>query len=230
MSNYLSLREQEKIFKEILLPVFQKDGYEYFHEYQNSNFRLFSNNVLFQFAIYGATFGSHTFMQEIAFLQIEDILFEVGLPNIQLEKFNRKKDFLFTIRNRNINLNYDDSLNRIQTKSDCEKYCNHIKSYIETEGNTFNEHYSFLPNVLSEMDNLEKDGKFWNGINGEGGILHGGFDSNFKGLIISKLCNDNNYFKKISWIDERIKAKPIWIPYYEKLKERLKTVDPIYNI
>lgn len=230
MSSFLSLREQEKIFKEILLPVFKKDGYVYFHEYQNSNFRLFDNNVLFQSTIYGSSSGSHTFMQEISFSQVEDILFEVGLPNIQLDKFNRKKDFLFTIRSRNINLNNDSNSNRIQTKSDCEKYCDHIKLYMETEGKTFNTHYSYLPNILSEMDNLEKEGKYWNGLNGEGGVLYGGFDSNFKGLIISKLCNDKNYFKKLAWIDERIKAKSVWIPYYEKLKERLKTVEPIYNI
>lgn len=227
----LTLKQQEKIFKEILLNHFEAQGYVYFHEYQNSNFRLFRDNTLEQFTIYGLT-GSkrHSFIHEFAFLDIEDIIFEIGLPNVGLSNYDRKKDFLFTVRNNTINLSYNTEEQPVETEQDCIDYCQSIISYMETEGKSFVEQYSYLPNILKEMDRLVSEGKYWNGMYGKGGILTGGFDSNFRGLIISKLCNDTNYEKKLDWIESRVSENEKWLPYYEKLKERLKSVEPIYNI
>ncbi|MGV4528957.1 hypothetical protein [Ornithobacterium rhinotracheale] len=75
------------------------------------------------------------------------------------------------------------------------------------------------------MDELTAQGKYWHEI------LSGSADYLFRGLIISKLCNDPNYNEKIKYTDKIFYDKPDeWIPYYEKLKERLKSVEPKYNI
>ena len=75
------------------------------------------------------------------------------------------------------------------------------------------------------MDELQAEGKYWSEI------LSGCEDNLFRGLIISKLCNDKNYNKKIEYVDSIFYESPDeWIPYYEKLKERLKSVEPIYNV
>ena len=76
------------------------------------------------------------------------------------------------------------------------------------------------------MDNLENQGKYWKEI------LVGLADYDFRGLIISKLCNDPNFDTKVKSRDEifyKIPQLSEWIPYYEKLKERLKTIEPKYK-
>ena len=80
------------------------------------------------------------------------------------------------------------------------------------------------------MDELTAQGKTWQ--NRENGILSGSLDAEFRGLIISKLCNDIGFDDKISMCDEIFSREQYkdWLPYYEKLKERLKSVEPIYNV
>jgi hypothetical protein len=91
----------------------------------------------------------------------------------------------------------------------------------------FTEYYSHLPNVLAEMNRLEAEGKYWNGI------LGGLADYLFRGLIISKLCNDDDFERKVQYCDEKLNSRPslaIWLPYYEKLKARLQNLQPMYNV
>ena len=80
------------------------------------------------------------------------------------------------------------------------------------------------------MDELETLGLNWN--NRESGILAGTLDAYFRGLIISKLCNDADFERKVSKMDVKFAQVGYeeWIPYYEQLKERLNTVRPVYNM
>ena len=227
----LTLRQQEKIFKEILLNHFKEQGYFYFHEYQNSNFRSFRNNILEQLTIYGLSNSKqHSFVQELAFLDIEDLVLDIGLPNYDLTSYLLKQNYFFTIRNNHINLSYNTEKRPVETEQDCIEYCQSIIDYVETDGKAFVEKYSFLPNVLKEMDRLVEEGKYWNGMRGKGGILAGLGDSYFRGLIISKLCNDQNFENKYNWVMEVFDKDIVWIPYLEKLKNRLESIEPIYNI
>ena len=227
----LTLKQQEIIFKKILSNHFKGRGCVYFHEYQNSNFRFFKDNTLEQFTIYGLTSSKcHSFVHEFAFLDIEDLILEIGLPNTELSIYKAKKHYLLTVRNNQINLTYNTEERSVQTEQDCIDYCQSIIAYMETDGEAFVEKYSYLPNVLKEMNRLAAEGKYWNGMYGKGGILTGGFDSNFRGLIISKLCNDTDYEKKLDWIERRAIENEKWLPYFERLKERLKSVEPIYNV
>ena len=101
----------------------------------------------------------------------------------------------------------------------------------EGKGADFVQHYSYLPNVLKRMDELVEAGLTWQYPHK--GILSGTLDARFRGLIISKLCNDPNFERKIAWCDERFYdgTNDNWLPYYEKLKaEVLPTIEPKYNL
>ena len=102
--------------------------------------------------------------------------------------------------------------------------------YLLGEGQEFLDYYSYLPNVLKKMDELEGKNIYWS--DKHYGILDWGRNADFIGIIISKLCNDSKYDEKL----ERLNA------YYskdeheedlfafEKLKEILEHVEPRYNV
>ncbi|MFV8355395.1 hypothetical protein ACNQGB_04315 [Flavobacterium sp. XS1P32] len=221
----MNLKQQEKLFKELLDKHFLPKGFIYFHEYQNTNYRKFNDEITLQNTLYATSSGWHSFVNEISFKKTEKIIYEIGLPNIDFSTYS-KNDLTCTIRDNEFDIKFPTKgIHPIETEADCIEYCQRIVNYMENEGKQFIEKYSYLPNVLSEMDRLESEGKYWKEI------LAGGPENLFKGLIIAKLCNDINFQKKLNYVDKIFYDDPDeWIPYYEKLKERLKTVMPIYNI
>ena len=137
--------------------------------------------------------------------------------------YDEKRYFLDTISDKK----RLDKFSNVELKTEIEvlEFVQWYINYFEKEGKHFIETYSYLPNILKKMDELQAEGKYWSEI------LSGCEDNLFRGLIISKLCNDKNYNKKIEYIDSIFYESPDeWIPYYEKLKERLKNVEPIYNV
>lgn len=164
----------------------------------------------------------------ISHWDVEDVILEIGLPNIGLESYKSKdKYFLPTIVERTeININEDRPL---ETKKQVQEYAKAIKQYTETNGKAFLDKYSYLPNLLIEMDKLEQEGKYWYGA------LAGGPELLFRGLIISKLCNDSNFTKKLQSVDNFFSDKEQhdfseWHPYYEQLKLKLTALSPKYNL
>ena len=137
--------------------------------------------------------------------------------------YDEKRYFLDTISDKK----RLDKFSNVELKTEIEvlDFVQWYINYFEKEGKHFIETYSYLPNILKKMDELQAEGKYWSEI------LSGCEDNLFRGLIISKLCNDKNYNKKIEYVDSIFYESPDdWIPYYEKLKERLKSVEPIYNV
>jgi len=114
----------------------------------------------------------------------------------------------------------------INSQEDLVFFTEWILNYLKTDGQKFIETYSYLPNILKKMDELVDTGGYWSDL------LTGGVPHLFKGLIISKLCNDPNFYNKIIFVDNIFATEDIseYLPYYEKLKERLKSVEPIYNV
>ena len=137
--------------------------------------------------------------------------------------YDEKRYFLDTISDKK----RLDKFSNVELKTEIEvlEFVQWYINYFEKEGKHFIETYSYLPNILKKMDELQAEGKYWSEI------LSGCEDNLFRGLIISKLCNDKNYNKKIEYVDSIFYESPDdWLPYYEKLKERLKSVEPIYNV
>lgn len=134
-----------------------------------------------------------------------------------------------TIRHHSFIAEYH--LKAIDTEEEVEEFCDWYIGYINGEGADFVQRYSYLPNVLKRMDELLEAGLTWQYPHK--GILSGTLDAEFRGLIISKLCNDPNFLQKVEGCDlvfseDRYKK---WVPYYEKLKaEVLPTIEPKYNL
>ena len=167
--------------------------------------------------------------------KVEDIIVNVQYPNFNFSDFINKKSYLRTIK-----LSYfkdqgiKEKLFRTGldwTEEDCIIFANNVIEYFENKVSPFFNYYTYFPNILAEMDKLESEGNDWN--DGKNGILMGGGAAFFRGLIIAKLCNDANFEEKKLYVENIFNTEPVfekWLPYYEKLKLHLATLDPIYNI
>ena len=138
--------------------------------------------------------------------------------------YDEKRYFLDTISDKR----RLDKFSNVELKTEIEvlEFVQWYINYFEKEGKHFIETYSYLPNILKKMDELVDTGGYWSDL------LTGGVPHLFRGLIISKLCNDPNFYNKIIFVDNIFATEDIseYLPYYEKLKERLKSVEPIYNV
>ena len=138
--------------------------------------------------------------------------------------YDEKRYFLDTISDKK----RLDKFSNVELKTEIEvlEFVQWYINYFEKEGKHFIETYSYLPNILKKMDELVDTGGYWSDL------LTGGVPHLFKGLIISKLCKDPNFYNKIIFVDNIFATEDIseYLPYYEKLKERLKSVEPIYNV
>ena len=160
---------------------------------------------------------------------VEEIIFEIKEPDQDYSYIDNKKYFLTTVFDGETKMpegyyrgiGYD-----VNTQEELEFFTEWILNYLKTDGQKFIETYSYLPNILKKMDELVDTGGYWSDL------LTGGVPHLFKGLIISKLCNDPNFYNKIIFVDNIFATEDIseYLPYYEKLKERLKSVEPIYNV
>lgn len=224
--------KKEYVFKklnEILKPqgyYLVKTGLDPLYVLKENNYIV---NVGFNFKDMGQIAFSKIF---ISIKCVEEIIFEIKKPNQDYSFIDNKKYFLLTVLDKETKMpdgyyggiGYD-----VNTQEDLEFFTEWILNYLKTDGQKFIETYSYLPNILKKMDELTAQGKTWQNM--ENGILSGCEDNLFRGLIISKLCNDKNYNKKIEYVDSIFYESPDdWLPYYEKLKERLKSVEPIYNV
>ena len=162
--------------------------------------------------------------------EIENIILEIRHPNKDFDGFFMKKnEYSITLGDVDGVFDIDNDFEFL-TEEHIEYYVEKIEEYIQTDGQKFIETYSYLPNILKKMDELTAQGKTWQ--NRENGILSGSLDAEFRGLIIAKLCNDPNFQKKVEMCDTVFNESCYeeWLPYYEKLKERLESVEPIYNV
>ena len=221
--------KKEYVFKklnEILKPqgyYLIKTGLDPLYVLKENNYIV---NVGFNFKDMGQIAFSKIF---ISIKCVEEIIFEIKKPNQDYSFIDNKKYFLLTVFDKETKMpddyyrgiGYD-----INSQEDLEFFTEWILNYLKTDGQKFIETYSYLPNILKKMDELVDTGGYWSDL------LTGGVPHLFKGLIISKLCNDPNFYNKIIFVDNIFATEDIseYLPYYEKLKERLKSVEPIYNV
>ena len=225
--------KKEYVFKkldEILKPqgyYLVKTGLDPLYVLKENNYIV---NVGFNFKDMGQIAFSKIF---ISIKCVEEIIFEIKKPNQDYSFIDNKKYFLLTVFDGETKMpdgyyrgiGYD-----INSQEDLVFFTEWILNYLKTDGQKFIETYSYLPNILKKMDELTAQGKTWQ--NRENGILSGSLDAEFRGLIIAKLCNDPNFQKKVEMCDTVFNESCYEerLPYYEKLKERLKSVEPIYNV
>ena len=177
-------------------------------------------------------------------IEVANILFEVARniqkPYIYIDEF-RKIKFIFTICDYSVSSDWgyygEDSFDLklgnwlgIDSPEAVNAYLDWFIGYLLGEGQEFLDYYSYLPNVLKKMDELEGKNICWS--DKHYGILDWGRNADFIGIIISKLCNDSKYDEKL----ERLNAyysedeNEEDLPVFEKLKEILERVEPRYNV
>ena len=91
---------------------------------------------------------------------------------------------------------------------------------METDGLVFMEHYSYLPNILNKLVELNRENKYWIEL------LTGQIDNIFRGLIIYKLCDNSDFdivLKKWKGIIMTNPKHESWHPYMLKLEEKLNS-------
>ena len=122
----------------------------------------------------------------------------------------------------------------IETVDDVNMIVDYFLDYLFGAAKKFVETYLYLPNIVRKMEELDNANISW--IHYEKGLLFCSFDGYFRGLIISKLCNDPLFQDKVKLVEYRLyehKEAYLYkrfIPYYEKLKQLLPTIEPKYSM
>ena len=214
--------KKEYVFKK-LDKILKPQGYKGFKTGGDPCYIVNKENYRCKFYLNFSDMGDLYFSKySMSIKQVECIVEEINSPNdtshLDKERYisptildTSKNSYLYKI---------------IETQKELEDFTNWVIDYLEKEGKHFIETYSYLPNILKKMDELVDTGGYWSDL------LTGGVPHLFKGLIISKLCNDPNFYNKMIFVDNIFATEDIseYLPYYEKLKERLKSVEPIYNV
>ena len=221
--------KKEYVFKK-LNEFLKPQGYYLVKTGLDPSFILKENDKIVYFFFNFKDMGQIAFSKLMISIKIvEEIIFEIKKPDQDYSHIDNKKYFLTTVFDGETKMpdgyyrgiGYD-----INSQEDLVFFTEWILNYLKTDGQKFIETYSYLPNILKKMDELVDTGGYWSDL------LTGGVPHLFKGLIISKLCNDPNFYNKIIFVDNIFATEDIseYLPYYEKLKERLKSVEPIYNV
>ena len=187
----------------------------------------------------GAIEGTGFYREHI---EVANVLFEVKNEKLHIYTDDLKKEkYIFTICDYSVSSDWgyygEDSFDLklgnwlgIDSPEAVNAYLDWYIGYLLGEGQEFLDYYSYLPNVLKKMDELEGKNICWS--DKHYGILDWGRNADFIGIIISKLCNDSKYDEKL----ERLNAyysedeNEEDLPVFEKLKEILEHIEPRYNV
>jgi hypothetical protein len=233
----MNKEEKKKIFWSILESVLKPQGFKFYKTGMDPAFNKYiSDNIVIgsflNFQDSGDLFGGAL---DLTNYEVEDFILDLDLHVGDLSSYREKKKYhLSTIvdhsKHKCILALYDgssikynpDNIYRVETPEAVTQHAHAILHYLEKEGAEFVEKYSYLPNILKEMDRVQSEGKYWNEV------LSGMGDLYFRGLIISKLCNDPNYEEKLKMVDDLFANYDEWHVHWEKLKSILPSIDPKY--
>ena len=219
------LKDLKKVLFSQTHLYFKEKGFKFQQKKPVAYNFLFNSGKITLVFIFRTLSNSHENIPiKITFNEVEKLINKIGKPDSDPEN----KELWYTLHD-NFSDNYTKQFKKLEltTPEAFEQWGHLIIDYMETQGNAFIEKYSCLPNVLKELDRLENEAE-----KSYLKILVGGIDHIFRALIISKLCNDPDYFRKQNKWEKAIMIEKYakWHPYYNKLKEELATLEPIYNI
>ena len=221
----LSKTDRKKIFFNILSPYFTKLGFKKYLTSGDPTYVLINDKIVISlfFNFYSnEEIGCGPLLMTL--YEVEDYILNIGIPDNRLIQHNKKEKYhlpTIVLRTKPDNIQG----RPLKTISEVEDFAKAYIQFYENQGTKFIEKYSYLPNILAEMDRLRANGQYWREF------LAGGPKHLMSGIIISKLCNDLNYEEKFMWLDEIVKTmSPEWLPYWEKYKKVLETIEPKYNI
>ncbi|NDV70446.1 hypothetical protein [Dysgonomonas sp. 25] len=225
----LTKSEQKKLINRIITPFIDNQELKKYNSWEDGyQIRKYFDLIVYQGSFFFSRTDPPCYIENLSINIVENIILDIGLPSWDLSSYIEKNDVFITIR-----LGYfkKNKLNdRIfEKESDYIEFANSIVQHYNTISQELIEYCTYLPNILKEMDRLQEEGKTWS--NRGTGILSGGPDAFFRGLIISKLCNDLNYKEKENFVYNLFhEDDDEWVSYCDKYIEYLKKVEPIYNI
>lgn len=231
----MKLTDKKNIYLSILDEALSQNGYISFKSGGAPSFQSQKDRFLVHFFMNFKDIGSIDVSPvRISFGDVENIILEIGLPNIDLLEYKGKTRLhLPTITDMSViesikawykkhEFVFEDYCHQVETEEEVIRHAHAFLHYLNHEGAAFIEHYGYLPNILKEMDRLEAEGKKWSEV------LSGYGDVYFRAIIISKLCDDPNYEKKLQLVDSFFNEPDEWQPYWEKLKALLPGIEPRY--
>ena len=179
---------------------------------------------------------------ELAIKEVESYISEcigetIWIPGSEILIDNKTK-FRTTVKDR-----YDLSKCYnyvVETEDDINKVVDYFLDYLFGTAKKFVETYLYLPNIVRKMDELTSKNIYWMSVVdiNEMSIV-GRYDCFFRGLIISKLCNDPLYEEKLQFVekelieDEKEEECYRWKNFrrdFERMKEILPTIEPKYSM
>ncbi len=128
----------------------------------------------------------------------------------------------------------------IETVDDVNMIVDYFFDHLFGIGKKFVEACLYLPNIVREMDkHIQQEGAWMCAPHMYNGRIKvsGFYDGFFRGLIISKMCDDPNFKNKLNLVESEVNA-PNADDYwgtsfrsdYEKLKQLLPTIEPKYSM
>ncbi|MBO4597992.1 MAG: hypothetical protein J5676_08990, partial [Bacteroidaceae bacterium] len=122
----------------------------------------------------------------------------------------------------------------IETEDDVNMAVDYFLDYLFGTAKKFVETYLYLPNIVRKIEEFIPEDIDWN--YNDDTVLSGMYDGYFRGLIISKLCNDPKFEEKFKYVDDMFQeyGANFWggnfSSDYEKLKQLLPTIEPKYSM
>ncbi|MBQ4462545.1 MAG: hypothetical protein II908_12090 [Bacteroidaceae bacterium] len=122
----------------------------------------------------------------------------------------------------------------IETEDDVNMAVDYFLDYLFGTAKKFVETYLYLPNIVRKIEEFMSEDIDWN--YNDDTVLSGMYDGYFRGLIISKLCNDPKFEEKFKYVDDMFQeyGANFWggnfSSDYEKLKQLLPTIEPKYSM
>ena len=122
----------------------------------------------------------------------------------------------------------------VETEDDINMVVDYFLDYLFGTVKKFVETYLYLPNIVRKIEEFISEDIDWN--YNDDTVLSGMYDGYFRGLIISKLCNDPKFEEKFKYVDDMFQeyGANFWggnfSSDYEKLKQLLPTIEPKYSM
>lgn len=224
------LKDLRKDLHNLTHPYFKGIGFKYQAKkpacYIHESERNATIKLYFDFKT--LTYNHEFFPIRVSFPEVEKIINKIGEPNFEMKHLTEYQDTI----HHNFTPEFEHSYRELDltTPEAFIQWGEMIVKYMKEEGGyEFIEKFSYLPNVLEEMNRLDKKKILWKEF-----IMAGSPIWFFRGLVIAKLCNDLNYDSRVIWVnqffyEEKYNLKE-WIPKYDLLKEELSSTKPTYNI
>ena len=231
---------RRKEFFDTLNPYFIKRGFKFYNHFGNPTLvKYIREDLVCQFYFHFPTKSKIPSFSQflISHFEVENIILELDTPDFDFELYksiHKERAILSTIEQK-VKIDFKEN-KRLETVEDYKSYAKAILKYAQTDGKAFIEKYSYLPNILTKMNELENksdnwmnEGLYWR--NDKGDSISGSAESYFRVLIISKLCNDPMLHEKIKKVDVMFSSwNEEWNQSYEQLKIRLESISPKYNL